>query len=60
MAYRPPSAVSLFTAVGLVPVLAVGIVLLRHAAVGYLVFWCVALCAVIAFHLWAWFGARED
>ncbi|MGA8115187.1 MAG: hypothetical protein WCA46_16105 [Actinocatenispora sp.] len=59
MVYRPPSAVSLFTGIATTVILVVGIVLLRHAAVGYLVFWCVALSAVTAFNLWAWFGSRE-
>lgn len=50
--------VSLFTAVGLTVILAVGIVALRGVPVGYLVFWCVALGAVIAFNVWAWRGSR--
>ncbi len=60
MAYRPPSVVSLFTAIGVTAILVVGIIALRRAAVGYLIFWCLALGAVIAFNVWAFLGSRRN
>jgi hypothetical protein len=56
----PPSAVSLFTAVGTTGILAVGVLglVLRHAALGWWLLWCVALVVVIGLNAWAFFASR--
>jgi hypothetical protein len=58
----PPSAVSLFTAVGLLIILVIGLVglIARHAAPGYWVVWCLVLLAGVGFNAWAWFGNRRS
>jgi hypothetical protein len=60
MPERPPSAVSLFTAVGGTIILAIGIVaLVRHAVPGYFALWLAGLAVVIGLNLWAAGGLRK-
>lgn len=56
----PTSAISLFTAVGTGVILVLGVagLVLRHASLGWWLLWCVALVVVTGLNAWAYWRTR--